>query len=103
MTNRELRDFEILHLEQALAALKARPDTGDPDERTAVESDLTALYERRGEGPGPSNSPGHLTQEQAQKNAEDLNRRAQRRGLRKKYVVISTCTMGLVVAERCKL
>jgi hypothetical protein len=47
--------------------------------------------------------PGHLTQEQAQKKAEGLTRRAQRLGLRKKYVVISTCTMGLVVAERCKL
>jgi hypothetical protein len=44
-----------------------------------------------------------LTQEQAQKKAEGLNRKAQRLGLRKKYVVISTCTMGLVVAERCKL
>jgi hypothetical protein len=44
-----------------------------------------------------------MTQEQAQKKAEDLNRNAQRCGLRKKYVVISTCTMGIVVAERCKL
>jgi hypothetical protein len=44
-----------------------------------------------------------LTQKQAQKKAEGLNRKAQRLGLRKKYVVISTCTMGIVVAERCKL
>jgi hypothetical protein len=53
MTRRELLDFEILHLETALAALKARPDTGDPVERAAVEIDLLALYERRG-GPAPS-------------------------------------------------
>jgi hypothetical protein len=44
-----------------------------------------------------------LTQEQAQKKAEGLNRKAQRLGLPKRYVVISTCTMGFVVAERRKL
>jgi hypothetical protein len=54
MTKREHLNFEILHLEQTLAALNTRPDTGDPDERAAIESDLIALYERRGEGPGPS-------------------------------------------------
>jgi hypothetical protein len=46
--------------------------------------------------------PG-LTQEQAQKRAEGLNRKAQRLSLRKKYVVVSTCTMGIIVAERCEL
>jgi hypothetical protein len=54
MTKRELLDFEILHLETALAALKARLDTGDPVERAAIEIDLLALYERRGDGPAPS-------------------------------------------------
>ncbi len=51
MTRRELLDFEILHLETALAALKARPDTGDPVERAAIEIDLLALLRAPGRGP----------------------------------------------------
>ncbi len=54
MTRRELLDFEILHLETALAAQKASPDTADPVERAGIEIDLVALYERRGDGPVPS-------------------------------------------------
>jgi hypothetical protein len=53
-TKRELLDFEILHLETALAALKARPGMGDLVERAGIEIDLLALYKRRGDGPTPS-------------------------------------------------